>query len=95
MFIVVSKWSFLPGREEEWREISKTTRQRINGIPGVEFVHGFVSQSGEAVAVIGYTDEATYNRLVNEPDGDVVKAMADTNVESVGQWLSSDRGESI
>jgi len=95
MYIVVSKWSFLPGREEEWRDISRTTRDRIAGIPGVEFVHGFVSQEGTAVAVIGYTDEGTYNRLVNEPDGAVVQAMADTNVDSVGQWLSSDRGEAI
>jgi len=95
MFIVVSKWSVHPGREAEWREMSQMTRGRIAAVPGVEFVHGFLNESNEAVAILGYSDEATYNRLVNEPGGAVAQVIADTNIESVGQWISSDRGESM
>lgn len=72
--------------------MSKMTRSRIAAVPGVDLIQGFISESGEAIAIIGYTDEATYNRLVNEPGGAVAQAMADTNIESVGQWISSDRG---
>lgn len=93
MYMVVSKWEALPGHENDWRQQADATRQKLLAIPGVEFSHRFVNEQGQVVVAMAYTDEATYRRLVDDPNGAVAKAMAESNIESYARWISSERGE--
>ncbi|MBS1724508.1 MAG: hypothetical protein JSS66_16315 [Armatimonadetes bacterium] len=94
MYIVVSKWSPKPGMADEFKSRSVPMRSLMRGMPGVEFVHGFVSESGDPVAIVGYRDKDTYEQIVNAPDGPFMKALADHRLEEVSEWVWSERGES-
>lgn len=95
MYIVISKWEPLSGREEDWKSIAESVRTKIDDVKGVEFAHRFVNEHGQMVVAMGYTDEATYNSLVNDPNGEMAKLVADANIESVARWVSSERGASF
>ncbi len=95
MYIVSSRWEAVEGHEDAWRDISARTGGKLRAIPGVEFLHRFQNEMGKVVVTMGYTDEPTYQRLVNDPNGAVAKLMAETDIESVARWISSERGESV
>ena len=94
MYMVVSRWKALPGHEDEFEQIGRSTRDKLSGIPGVEFLKAF--DAGDYKVVIhGYADEPTYHKLVDDPNGAIAQAMKDENVEGVGEWIGSDRGETV
>jgi|CXWL01.1.fsa_nt_gi hypothetical protein len=95
MNIVSSKWEAIEGRENDWQELAARTGPKLRAIDGVEFLHRFQNESGQVVVTMGYTDEPTYQRLVNDPNGAVAQMMADTGIESMARWISSERGESV
>lgn len=95
MFIVLSRWEALPGHETEWHEMSQDIGATLRAVPGVEFLHRFENDEGQLVVMMGYSDEATYHALVDDSNGAVVRAMADSNIESVARWISSERGVSV
>ncbi len=95
MYIVSSKWEPLEGFEKAWQESSASTGHQLRAIPGVEFLHRFKNEQGQVVVTMGYTDEPTYQRLVIDPNGAVARLMAETDIESVARWISSERGESV
>lgn len=94
MFIVVSKWEALPGREAEWRAKSQAIGAKLRAVPGVEALYRFENEVGQLVVIMGYADEATYLALVDERGG-VSQVMAESNLESVARWVSSERGRSV
>ncbi|HET6645188.1 MAG TPA: hypothetical protein VFG65_06795 [Fimbriimonadales bacterium] len=94
MYMVVSRWKALPGHEEEFEQVGRNTRDKLTGIQGIEFMKAF-DAGDHKVVIHGYTDEPTYRKLVDDPNGAIAQAMKDTNIESVGEWMGSDRGESI
>lgn len=94
MYIVVSKWQPNPDSHGAWMAMSAKMKGILDAIDGVEFSHRFQNQNGEAVVIIGYRDEPTYHALVAD-GGAVARSMAENNVESVGTWISSDRGEEL
>lgn len=95
MYIVVSRWEALPGRETEWRSVSQTIGASLRAVRGVEVLHRFENEEGQLVVVMGYPDEATHHALVNDLNGMVARVMADADIESVARWVSSERGVSI
>lgn len=92
MYLVVSQWEALPGHEEEFETIGLEVGAVLGSLPGVEFLRSFQAESGRIVAVHGYTDEATYNKIVNNPESPFIKAIQEKQLESHGRWISSERG---
>jgi hypothetical protein len=92
MFLVVSRWQALPGKEEEFerqgRELGAITRSQ----PGVLLVETF--RSGDhIVSVHGYADEGTYDRIVQAPDSIFARELESRRMYEIGRWLGSERGE--
>ena len=94
MYMVVSHWRPLPDKQAEFIEIGKKARQDMRDIAGLEFIEAFWS-GDEIVVVHAYFDFDTYNRLVTAEDGDVARHMAESGIEAAGEWLGSEKGETI
>jgi hypothetical protein len=94
MYLVVSVWEALPGREEEFEEASAPVRDLLRQQPGVVMVEAFKS-GNHYVAVHGYADEAAYHRTVTYADSAFVKLIEEQRLEEYGRWLTSEKGETI
>jgi hypothetical protein len=94
MYIVVSKWQITPGADEEWKARGLAVRQALRKVPGITVLEHFYTHDG-AVAIVGYQDEATYHRIVDDPNGPFVKAIDEHKLEEVSHWVWSERGESV
>jgi len=91
MYLVISHWEVVPGREAEFERDGKKVRDVLRSQPGATMITHFKSNE-KFVVVHGYEDEAAYNRIVNDPNGPFVKALAETNLESSARWLGSEKG---
>jgi hypothetical protein len=94
MYMVVSKWQALPSQEDEFESRGRSVRQMLRAQPGVVMLETFRSEDG-AIAVVGYENEETYRRIVDDPNGPFAKAIQDQELESVSHWLWSERGETV
>jgi hypothetical protein len=94
MYIVVSKWEVLPGKQEAFEAAGRMMRDLMRSLPGVEYVQGLKSEDGNAVAIVGYTDENSYHAVMAD-GGEFEKAARENNLESIGKWLWSERGEAV
>ena len=94
MYLVVSYWEPVPGREAEFDRVGPQVGALLRQQPGVVMMEVFKS-GGKHVAVHGYQDEATYHAIVENPDGVFARAVAETHIEEFGRWLSSERGETL
>jgi len=94
MYIVVSHWRPKPGQETEFETLGKKMGEELKSQPGVKFLETFKA-GDQYVAVHAYQDEATYKKLVDDPNGPFMKLMAESDFEKVGEWLSSERGEAL
>jgi hypothetical protein len=95
MYLVVSHWEPLPGKEEEFDRVGGELAAFLRAQPGVKFIEGFTTEGGKHVSLHAYEDEAVYRRLVLSDDSPFEKEVARRNVEAVGRWLGSERGESV
>lgn len=95
MYIVVSRWEPLPGKEEEFEAKGKIMRSLLSAVPGVKMVEGFRDESGGSIAVVAYESKSAYDRIVNDPQGPFVKAATEQKLEETAKWIRSERGESI
>src|SRR5512141_2776226 len=95
MYLVVSEWEPMPGKEEQFKQAGMATGARLRDEPGVEFMHAFQNDDGKVVTVVGYSDEATYRRLIDDPNGVFAREHERNRVEEYGRWLGSKRGEAI
>jgi heme-degrading monooxygenase HmoA len=94
MFMVVSHWKPLAGQETRFEEIGRQARSEIRGTDGIELVEAFRS-GDEYIVIHGYRDYDTYARLVESEDGPVAQSMMKLRVDEFGEWLGSERGETI
>lgn len=94
MYMVVSHWKPLPGKQAEFERIGKEARSSMRGIAGLEMIEAFWS-GDEVVVIHGYQDYDAYTRLVEAEDGEIARNMAELGVEAAGEWLGSERGETI
>lgn len=95
MYMVISFWDAKPGKEAEFEAISPKVRDALKNVPGSEFMEGIKIGHGKYCAVHGYTDEETYNKIVNDPNGPFAHALKEHKLEEVGEWKSSVRGSTM
>ena len=94
MYIVVSKWEVNPSQADAFRETGKKMRAFMRSQPGVEYVESIKCEDGNAIAIVGYTDETSYKKIME--DGGVFDQAAKANsLENAGKWLWSERGEAV
>jgi hypothetical protein len=94
MYLVVSHWKAIPGHEDEFETIGHKVRAIMSAQPGTLFFEAF-KFDGKHVVIHGYTDEVSYNSLVNDPNGPFANAIADLKLEDHATWLGSERGTAI
>jgi hypothetical protein len=94
MYMVVSRWEALPGQEENFIREGSQVAAELRRTPGVLMVE-IIESNGQYVSVHGYEDEATYQRVVQDPNGPYEREHSARKVESYGRWLGSERGETI
>jgi hypothetical protein len=94
MYLVVSRWEALPGKEAEFEQRGISMRDLLRKQPGVKLVEAFGS-NGTRVVVHGYEDEATYDRVISDPNGPFVAASNETGIETVARWLGSEKGTTV
>jgi hypothetical protein len=94
MYLVISTWEALPGKEAEFDQAGPAVASVLRREPGVLFVEA-IKNGNQHIAVHGYHDEATYHAIIDNPNGQFAKAIAAKNVESVAKWISSERGETM
>lgn len=95
MYLVVSRWEVIPGKESEFEERGRIMRDILRATPGVRLTEGFLNEDGHAVAILGYESEEAYNRIVNSEDGVFARAAAENRLDECGRWISSDRGVAV
>ena len=76
MYMVVSKWGLIPGREAQVEGPGRAVRDVLRRQPGVQFVYEFKNEDGVLVAVIAYDDEAAYRRVIHDPNSAFMQAIA-------------------
>lgn len=92
MYLVISRWSPTPGREEEFRERGKAVRDVLRRQPGVERLEYVRADNGDVIAIHGYTDQEAYHRVVHDPQSEFNKALDEFRLEDVSKWIGSDQG---
>ncbi|HJP84166.1 MAG TPA: hypothetical protein VJ835_11760 [Fimbriimonadaceae bacterium] len=93
MYMVISKWEFDPASEGVVKDKARRMMQQIRAWDGVESAFNVRTSPGSVLAVIGYRDEATYQRLIQDPNGPFEKAAQESGIEQEAQWKWSERGE--
>jgi len=94
MYIVVSKWAIKPGKEDAFKAASEKMRDFMRSQPASQMMEGFQCADGSAMAIHGYTDEASYKKLM-EAGGAFERAAAEHGIEDCAEWQWSERGESL
>lgn len=94
MYLVISRWTSLPGREREFEEAGRKVRNILRQQPGVLMVETF--RSGDSyVSAHAYKDEETYHRLIDDSQGAFAIAVQTYGLEQLGQWEGSERGSTL
>jgi len=92
MYLVVSRWKAVPGKEEEFKERGKSVRKVLRKQPGVKMLEHFETENGEVIAIHGYTNEKTYKKVVHDPKSAFNKALEQFDMDKIAKWMGSDRG---
>lgn len=95
MFVVVSKWEFDPMEEDATLATAGKMMEAVSQWDGVEEAYNVRTGPGHVLAVIKYADEATYNRLINDPDNPFDKLAAEHGMDAGATWLWSERGHIV
>lgn len=91
MYLVVSRWEALPGREGEIQERARPIRQVLRAQPGCLIVES-INDGQRALAVHAYENEDAYKRIVLDENGPFARAVAQYRLEEVARWVSSEAG---
>ena len=95
MYIVASTWEVLDGKLDEFVANGNRMRKILMAHPGIESIQHFSSGEDEVMVIVGYSDEDSYNRLINDPEGPFVKGLKDIDLEKTARWKQSWRGNSL
>lgn len=93
MFVVVSKWQYDPAHEAEVRDRARAMMAAFRSWPDVEFAYNVRTGPDSVLAVIGYKDRASWERIVEDPNGPFEKTVAEIGVDRHATWQWSERGE--
>jgi hypothetical protein len=94
MYVVVSEWEPLPGKEDAFDPIALNVARVLRTQPGVVMLEVFDS-GGKKMSVHGYKDEATYRALVQDPNGVFARAVTESGLDQIARWVRSERGETL
>lgn len=94
MYCVFSKWTISPSAGPEWEARARSVRSILRATPGVKALHSIQTKDGVLV-MVGYEDEATYQRIIQDASGPFARALRDTGLEEVAEWAWSERGEEL
>jgi hypothetical protein len=94
MYIVVSKWDIAPGKQEAFLKIGRQMRAFMMTLPEVEFEHAMQCEDGKVMAIVGYSDENAYKEVM-AAGGPFETEAKKHDLEGIGTWLWSERGESV
>lgn len=94
MYIVVSHWEPLPGKEAEFAAAAPLVRQQLRLQPGVQLVEAFANAAGETVLVI-YRDREVYDRIVVDADSPFGYIARMHNLGEIAREVSTDAGEAF
>ncbi len=98
MYLVVSLWKIHPGKLKEAEERSLAVREALRTQDGIQLFEGFQLDDypdDRMMAVVGYQDRETYERLIKDPNGPFAKALEKSELEEVTTWVESWRGEAL
>jgi hypothetical protein len=95
MYLVVSQWEAIPGHEEQMEKIGHSMRELLAAQKGVDLLKTFQAEDGKTVVILGYADRATYDNIINNPDGPFIRGLQEYHLEDHARWISSQRGEAI
>lgn len=94
MYMVVSHWKPLAGKDSEFERIGGEAREFMRTLDGVELISSF--RSGDEIVVVhAYRDMDSYTNIVDAEDGPFAKKMAELDIERYAEWLGSERGETV
>ncbi|HEY3332058.1 MAG TPA: hypothetical protein VGK19_18650 [Capsulimonadaceae bacterium] len=94
MFIVVSHWEPLPGKENEIDALSAKVRESLRLQPGVQLVEAFSHEGGHVVVVI-YRDREVYERIVAEAESPFEYIVTQTGFDKVARYVGAEAGEAF
>ena len=94
MFLVISEWEPVAGKEADFDREGSAVAATLRQQPGVVLLEMFRS-GNKRIAVHGYRDEATYHRLIDDPNGAFTRAQTEHGVEKLARWLGSTAGETL
>ncbi len=95
MFVVVSKWEALSGQWDAFEAVGHKMMALIRSWSEVEVFYNVRTGPESILSIIGYRSQADYERLVKDPNGPFEQASRETDIESVGKWIWSERGETF
>ena len=95
MFVVISKWEFDAAHESEVAASGEKMMAAISSWPAVASAFNVRIGDSHMISVIEYTDQASYERLVQDPNSPFEKAAAEHGIEQHARWLWSERGEKV
>jgi len=94
MYLVASKWGVDPAKAEAFKATGKKMREYMRSVPGIESVQAIQCEDGNMFVVVGYTNESSYKKIM-EPGGAFETAAKQNDLENLGTWMWSERGEVI
>lgn len=94
MYLVISRWRPVAGREEDFDRISRAMREILRSQPGVTFLEA-IEGPDCFYAVHGYESEEAYRRIIEDPHGTYLRAASEHMLEEVAEWLGSIKGNAI
>jgi hypothetical protein len=95
MFVVISKWEIDAVHDEAVRESARKMMADIRSWDGVESAFNVKAGDNYVLAVISYTDQAAYDKLISDPEGPFEKAAAKHGMEDHARWVWSERGDVV
>ncbi|MBL8059827.1 MAG: hypothetical protein JNK63_03815 [Chthonomonas sp.] len=95
MFTVVSRWEYEPARESEVMAKADETLDKMRGWAGIEEAYNVLVAPGAVLAIVTYTDEPTYQKLIKDPNGPFESLLSENNLESMTTWIWSESGRRV
>jgi heme-degrading monooxygenase HmoA len=95
MYVVASTWEIVKGKRAEAEALGIKMRSLMRAQSGIESMLHFPTGEDEIMVVVSYSDEAAYNRIINDPNGPFEKALKEVDLESTMRWKQSWRGTAV
>lgn len=95
MYIAISKWEFDPTQEELVKEKGNWMLSQIRGWDGVEVAQNVRTSPGSVMAIIGYRDAGTRDKLILAEDGPFNRALQESGLGELAKWVWTEEGEAL